>query len=68
MKTLYCVIFDLDGTLADVTHRRHYVEGKTGKLSLAGFRPLFAVEDRNSVVKMWRDLGLTCMQVAEGNF
>ena len=167
MRTLHCVIFDLDGTLADVTHRRHYVEGKTGKkdfpafhaassndvpneavawlfravrntrspigspppwgdrttdafpvpvictgrpeeyrqqteawllrhcitpyalhmrrtgdfrpdavikremyvtLRLSGFRPLFAVDDRDSVVKMWRDLGLTCMQVAEGNF
>jgi FMN phosphatase YigB (HAD superfamily) len=22
------VIFDLDGTLADITHRRHYVEGE----------------------------------------
>lgn len=25
-------------------------------------------DDRNSVVKMWRDLGLTVFQVAEGNF
>lgn len=29
---------------------------------------LFTVDDRNSVVKMWRDLGLTCFQVAEGDF
>jgi hydroxymethylpyrimidine pyrophosphatase-like HAD family hydrolase len=28
----------------------------------------FVLEDRNSVVKMWRDLGLTCLQVQEGNF
>ena len=26
------------------------------------------VDDRNKVVKMWRDLGLTVFQVAEGNF
>lgn len=26
------------------------------------------IDDRNSVVRMWRDLGLTCLQVAEGNF
>lgn len=25
-------------------------------------------EDRSSVVKMWRDNGLTCLQVAEGDF
>lgn len=25
-------------------------------------------DDRDSVVKMWRELGLTCFQVAEGNF
>lgn len=27
-----------------------------------------AVDDRNKVVKMWRAKGLTCLQVAEGNF
>lgn len=26
------------------------------------------LDDRSSVVKMWRGLGLTCLQVAEGNF
>jgi len=25
-------------------------------------------DDRDKVVKMWRDSGLTCFQVAEGNF
>jgi predicted kinase len=28
----------------------------------------FVLDDRNSVVKMWRELGLTCLQVADGNF
>jgi len=28
----------------------------------------FVLDDRNQVVKMWRDLGLTCLQVAEGDF
>lgn len=29
----------------------------------------FVIDDRNQVVKMWRDeLGLTCLQVAEGDF
>lgn len=26
------------------------------------------LDDRNKVVKMWRDLGLTCLQVADGDF
>lgn len=28
----------------------------------------FVLDDRDQVVKMWRDLGLTCLQVAYGNF
>lgn len=28
----------------------------------------WALDDRDQVVKMWRGLGLTCLQVAEGNF
>lgn len=29
---------------------------------------LFVIDDRTRVVKMWRSLGLTCLQVAEGDF
>lgn len=32
------------------------------------YNVLFAIDDRESVVKMWRNLGLTVMQVAEGKF
>lgn len=28
----------------------------------------FVLDDRDQVVKMWRSLGLTCFQVADGNF
>jgi predicted kinase len=28
----------------------------------------YVLDDRNRVVEMWRKLGLTCLQVAEGNF
>jgi len=28
----------------------------------------FILDDRDSVVKMWRDEGLTCLQVAEGDY
>jgi FMN phosphatase YigB (HAD superfamily) len=29
---------------------------------------MYAVDDRAQVVKMWRDNGITCLQVDEGNF
>ncbi len=29
---------------------------------------LFVLDDRNQVVKMWREIGLTCLQVADGDF
>lgn len=29
---------------------------------------LFVLDDRNQVVEMWRNLGLKCLQVAEGDF
>lgn len=28
----------------------------------------FVIDDRNQVVEMWRDLGLQCLQVADGDF
>lgn len=28
----------------------------------------FVLDDRNSVVDMWRELGLTCLQVAKGDY
>jgi len=33
-----------------------------------GHNIMCVFDDRDKVVKMWRDNGLTCMQVAEGNF
>lgn len=32
------------------------------------YHVIFVVEDRASVVEMWRGLGLTCLQCAKGNF
>jgi predicted kinase len=32
------------------------------------YNPLFVLDDRNRVVDMWRSLGLTVLQVAEGDF
>lgn len=33
-----------------------------------GYDPKMAFDDRDNVVAMWRNRGLTCLQVAEGNF
>ena len=50
---------------------RHDTEVKTEELMRCGY-PLeiiaYVLEDRNSMVAKWRQLGLTCLQVAEGDF
>ena len=147
MKHKPVVIFDIDGTLADISHRRHFVEGKkknwakfnqamindTPKTAIVAlyqalwdkyyviivsgrtddFRPQteawfkqwnipineihmrrfgdyradnlikeeilqqlqhkgyqiqFVVDDRDSVVAMWREHGITCLQCDYGDF
>lgn len=45
-----------------VVKEEHYLTELTGE------RVLFVVEDRMSVVQMWRRLGLVCLQCADGNF
>lgn len=34
----------------------------------SGFEILFAVEDRKGVTKMWRENGVRCLQVCEGDY
>lgn len=38
------------------------------QLVLDGYQPIMAFDDRNQVVKMWRERGIPCAQVAEGDF
>lgn len=38
------------------------------KIRADGFNPQIAFDDRDRVVKMWREQGLICAQVNEGNF
>lgn len=33
-----------------------------------GYTPFMVLDDRNNVVKMWREQGLTCLQVRPGDF
>ena len=37
-------------------------------MSADGFNPTMAFDDRQQVVDMWRERGLTVAQVAEGDF
>ena len=50
---------------------RHDTEIKPELLKNAGIELdsiAFVLEDRTSMVKKWRELGLICLQVAEGDF
>lgn len=38
------------------------------RLIADGYRPIMAFEDRDQVVKMWRERGIPCAQVAPGDF
>jgi len=65
-----------------ITHYKHLYMRPNGdyrkdftvkrEIYLRGIKPnydiLFVLEDRTQVVKMWRAEGLTCFQVAEGDF
>lgn len=46
-----------------IIKREMYEEHVKGKYNV-----LFVIDDRNQVVELWRSIGLTCLQVAEGNF
>lgn len=51
--------------------KRHDTEVKPEQLKLAGIkleRIAFVLEDRNSMVKKWRKLGVKCLQVEYGEF
>lgn len=46
-----------------IIKRRLFDENIAGRYNVR-----FILDDRNQVVKMWREMGLPCFQVAEGNF
>jgi predicted kinase len=51
-------------------HRKDYiVKQELYEKHIKGkYNVLWVIDDRNQVVQMWRSLGLTCLQVADGNF
>lgn len=38
------------------------------RIQADGYRPWFVVDDRTAVVTFWREVGLTCLQCASGDF
>jgi hypothetical protein len=55
---------------ADGDHRPDFqVKGELlDRLIGDDWNPLMAFDDRDQVVKMWRQRGIPCAQVADGNF
>lgn len=51
-------------------HREDYVVKREllKRVVWDGFTPIMAFDDRDQVVKMWREEGIPCAQVADGNF
>ena len=51
-------------TRADTIVKRELLQ----RIHAKGYHPILSFDDRNSVVAMWRDEGITCLQVADGDF
>jgi len=71
--SLWLVRLGLDGPIymrKDGDHRPdQLVKGELlDKILADGYAPIMAFDDRDQVVKMWREKGVPCAQVADGNF
>ena len=63
------IIVDIDGTLANCDHRIHYIKKEIYRhLIKPYYDVLFAIDDRQQVVDLWRDEGLVCLQCAKGDY
>ncbi len=51
-------VFDLDGTLADLTHRLHYIEGE-----VKNWDAFFAAVGEDSVIEHMRELFWACQKM-----
>ncbi len=62
---------EIDLLMRPNNDHRHDTIVKPELLADRGINPddvLFILEDRNSMVEKWRELGFTCLQVREGDF
>lgn len=67
----YCNASSIKVLMRPDHDERHDTEVKPELLAAAGITPkntAFIIEDRNSMVKKWRELGFICIQPAEGDF
>lgn len=66
----YNIPFDMFFMRANNDHRPDHLvkENILYEIQKLGYSVEFAVDDRNSVVKMWRKNGITCFQCDDGNF
>jgi len=77
-KTLAWLNLHVDSHLSDLDiymrregdHRPdNIVKGELlDRIIADGYEPIMAFDDRDQVVKMWRERGIPCAQVAEGAF
>lgn len=51
-----------------IKEQDHYLKQKWFCAASPSHQPTVAFEDRSRVVQMWRDLGVICFQVADGDF
>lgn len=51
-------------------HRNDYIVKKEilDQILKDGYKPYIVLDDRDSVVDMWRDHGIRCLQVADGDY
>jgi len=68
------VIFDMDGTLADVSGIRHYLIPKDHRKDYlvksdilrqirARFEPIHAWDDNPAIIRLWNEQGIPCTVV-----
>lgn len=78
------IIFDIDGTLADATHRLHFITNPNPPTSIFDVHKhperfqfekdwdSFLADDQvakdDAIGPMWRSEGLICCQVADGDY
>ena len=68
-----CIVFDIDGTLADCSQRLHHIQKSPPDwdsffAETEKDEPIMVFEDRKRVADMWRSKGIRCCQVAPGDY
>jgi predicted kinase len=68
-STSWAIDFDLHMRATGDFRKDAIIKAEIFEKHIAGkYNVSFVCDDRNQVVQMWRQMGLTCFQCAEGNF